>query len=47
MNENFRENQKLFYGTLKRLRKKQEFNMTDIKDKEGKIIPEEEDLMER
>ena len=47
MTGNYRENQKLFYGTLKQMRKKKEYNMMNIKDKEGNIITEEDRIMER
>lgn len=47
MTEHFRENQKLFYGTLKQLRKKREYNMMNIKGKDGNIITEEDQIMER
>lgn len=47
MNDNFKDNQKLFYGTLKQLRKKKEYNMINIKDKDGKIITDEDKIMER
>ena len=47
MKENYSENQKLFYSTLKQLRQKKQVQLKNIKDKNGNIIIENEKIMER
>lgn len=47
MRDNYTENQKLFYGTLKQLRNTKTFTMKNIKDKNGKVLTEEKDILER
>lgn len=44
---NLRENQNLLYGTLKQLRKNNEYNMDNNKDKYGEILMKEDDIVER
>lgn len=38
MRENYTDNQKLFYVTLKQMRNKKPFRMKNMKDKNGKVI---------
>lgn len=45
MREDFTQNHKLFYRTLKQLREKKTYTMRSIKDKNGKILTEEREMM--
>ncbi|XP_068082743.1 LINE-1 retrotransposable element ORF2 protein [Anabrus simplex] len=47
MEKNYKENQKLFYRALKNMRKEKQCPLKFIKDKEGKILTEEKEIMER
>ena len=47
MKNNYSENQKLFYSTLKQLRAKKQVQLKNIKDKEGNIITEDNKIMQR
>lgn len=47
LREDFTGNQKLFYSTLKQLRQKKSFILKNIKDKQGNLLTNEEEIMER
>lgn len=47
MERAYKENQKLFYGTIKQMRKKKHATLKNIKDENGKIITHEDKIMER
>ncbi|KAF2899586.1 hypothetical protein ILUMI_06594 [Ignelater luminosus] len=47
LEEDFSENQKLFYKTLKRMSKPKECPIRNIMNKEGKVLKDEEGDMER
>lgn len=47
MKEQYSENQKLFYGTLKQIRRKKTPRLVNIKDKKGNILTDEKDIMDR
>ena len=47
LEENYRENQKLFYSTLKQIRKEKECPIKFIKDTTGNIITQKENILER
>lgn len=44
--KNYRDNQKLLYDTLKQLRKQEENNMVNIRDKNDNTITEEDKIIE-
>lgn len=46
MGENFSQNQ-MFYGTLEKLGRGKEFSTVNIKDKDRRVIAEEDKIMER
>lgn len=47
LEENSKENQKLFYKTLKNMRNKTETRAKSIKDRNGQLISDEKDIMDR
>lgn len=47
MRDNYKENHKLFYSTLKQLRQKRTNPLKNIRNEQGEIVTKEENIMER
>lgn len=47
MKNAYSENQKLFYGVIKQMRQKKEVLIKNIKDEQGRVLNEEQEIMER
>lgn len=47
LRDSYTENQKLFYGALKQMRKTKEVSIMHVKDRDGNILTKENDIMER